>query len=120
MEETTLGVPAQSKLNVYRHHQVAAATPPELILFIYDVAVTACLKQDQQKTRSAFIALIDALDFEHQEMAMALLSLYRYCLELVGKRQFEAARPIVEGLREAWAQGMAANGAIYPRVRRGE
>lgn len=113
MEQTTLGVPAQSKLMAYRQNQVTAATPPELILIIYDVAVTGCLKQDQEKTKRALIALIDALNFEHGEIPLALLGLYRYCLDLVGQRHFEAAHPILEGLRETWAQAMAESAAIY-------
>ena len=90
----------------YRQTQVGYASPGELLLQAYDIAITACGREDTQRATAALVELINALDFEYKEVAVGLLRLYNYCLDQIKKGQFGEARNILSELRATWARAL--------------
>lgn len=101
----------QVKANVattaYRQSQVAYASPAEILLQAYDIAISACARGDAQRSTATLVELINSLDFEYREIAVGLLRLYNYCLDLIKKDRFTEARDILADLRSTWAQALA-------------
>jgi flagellin-specific chaperone FliS len=74
----------------------------QLILIVYDVALTACGRRDGERARRAIIELIAALNFDYEEIAVPLFRLYEYCLNAIGSGSFHEASKILRQLKEAW------------------
>ncbi|MGQ9674927.1 MAG: flagellar export chaperone FliS [Chloroflexota bacterium] len=90
----------------YRRNQVTYASPQELLLKLYDIAIGACRRRDGDQARGAVVELVDSLNFEYAEVAAGLLRLYNYCLELIGGGQFDDAERILAELRATWAKAL--------------
>ncbi|HBQ58068.1 MAG TPA: flagellar protein FliS [Balneolaceae bacterium] len=93
----------------YQKQSVMDASPLKLVVKMYDLAIQASYREDNQKVRDILSTLIAGLDFEHKP-ADQLFELYRYCQELARKGKFEEFREILEPLRDTWEE--AANQAI--------
>ena len=93
-------------LNSYRSQAVTALTPGGLLVKTYDVAIAALSVQDGQRACKAVASLIDALDFEHAEIAGGLFRLYRYCMEQIKQGDMAVPTRILTDLRDTWAQAI--------------
>ncbi|MEX0723670.1 MAG: flagellar protein FliS [Gracilimonas sp.] len=91
---------------VYQQQAVKEASPLQLIVKIYDLAIQASYREDQKKVRELLSTLIKGLNFDH-EPASQLFEIYRYCQELARKGNFEEFREIIEPIRDTWEK--AAN-----------
>jgi len=90
--------------NAYTRGRIAGAGPLDLLLMAYEVAVTACRRNDSPRAIQALVLLEGVLDFSHGEDAAAgLLRIYRYCEELVRNGQHEEAGRWLAELGEAWS-----------------
>jgi flagellar protein FliS len=98
-------LPNSNRLNQYLLKEIMEATPQQLIIKIYDVAIVSCQKKDFLKTNAAVQELIKALSFEGEEVkeiSSGLLRLYLYCQEQARKNNYEIVYKILTELREAW------------------
>ncbi len=86
----------------YQSAQVLGASPMQLILIVYDVALAACGRRDTERARRAVTELIAALNFDYEEIAVPLFRLYEYCLNAIGSGSFHEASKILRQLKEAW------------------
>jgi flagellin-specific chaperone FliS len=86
----------------YKQTDVITASPIHLVVMAYDMAITACEKQDFDTSVKAISALRDALDYDYPDVAGGLLSLYNYCLDSIRVKDFEAAKHVLVELRDAW------------------
>lgn len=86
----------------YQSAQVLGASPMQLILIVYDVAIAACARRDSVRARRAITELIASLNFDYEEIAVALFRLYEYCLNRINSGSFHEAAKILRQLKEAW------------------
>lgn len=86
----------------YQSAQILGASPMQLILMIYEFAISACGRRDRERARRAVTELIAALNFDHEEIAVPLFRLYEYCLKAIGSGSFHEASKILRQLKEAW------------------
>ncbi|PWB76966.1 MAG: flagellar protein FliS [Candidatus Methylomirabilota bacterium] len=86
----------------YQSAQVLGASPMQLILIVYDVALGACGRRDAARARLAITELIAALNFDYEEIAVPLFRLYEYCLNAVSAGSFHEASTVLRQLKEAW------------------
>ena len=91
----------------YTEDEITTLSPVELVVKVLDGAVAACDRKDRQRASRCVVTLISALNFDYREMAAALYRLYEYSLSCVRRGDFAAAREVLHGLREAWAQAAA-------------
>lgn len=101
----------------YQRQSVMDASPIKLIVKLYDLAIQATYREDEQKLRNILSTLIKGLNFDH-EPADQLFNLYRYCQNLAREGKFDEAREILEPLRQAWeesaTQTISQNANIQP------
>lgn len=91
-----------SPMAAYQSAQVLGASPMQLILIVYDVALAACGRRDAVRARRAITELIAAMNFDYEEIAVPLFRLYEYCLNAIGSGSFHEASKILRQLKEAW------------------
>lgn len=96
-----------------RHHQqyqkqsIKTASPERLVLKLYDLAIASCRQEDRSKLRAVLVELISSLDFERGgEIAERLQALYEFCLNESAMGDLSTVQDILEGLRDAWQQGV--------------
>jgi len=104
----TIPVRVPAALQHYRAQQVQGASPMQLVLMVYDIAIVACEARDPQRAGRALSELIGSLNFEYEEIATGLFRLYEYCLWGIRRSRFQDAAKVLRGLRQAWVDAMAA------------
>jgi len=95
---------AQLARKRYLEENVDGMSPVQLLVKVYDIALTSCARKDKEKLSRAIVELIAALNFEHRDVAVGLFRLYNYCLRQAKAERFDLVQPILRDLRDAWAQ----------------
>lgn len=96
-----------AQMHKYHVQDVQSASPEQLIAKLYDLGISSCHRKNQQKVRGVLMELIAALNFEAApEMTNNLYSLYEFCLMENARENFDTVAEILEGLREAWKEGV--------------
>jgi len=93
-----------SAANSYRREHLVNLTPVQVIKKLYDTAIFACKKKDYDLAQRAISQLILGLNFDYEEMASGLMSLYMYSKECIRKGEVDEATTVLEELRSAWIQ----------------
>lgn len=91
----------------YQRQAIKNASPTELIKQLYDFAIQACHKQDEERLQQVLSALIKSLNFDY-DIADELYNLYEYCQRQARQGEFEEVRELLEPVREAWIEGVMA------------
>lgn len=86
----------------YRTNEVMGASPLQLVIMAYDVAIRACHQQDFEKATRAISLLRDALNFDYPEVAIGLFRIYQWCLDCIRQGDYESAAKSLTELRGAW------------------
>ncbi|MCC5913833.1 MAG: flagellar protein FliS [Balneolaceae bacterium] len=95
---------------VYQQQSIKNASPLQLVVKMYDLAIQASYREDEKRLREILSTLISGLNFEHPP-ADQLFSLYKYCQEQARKGEFEEIREILEPLRDTWQEAADQNRA---------
>lgn len=98
----------------YREEQLAGLSPVQLLVKIYDAAIAGCTQRDRDRLSRALVELIAALNFEYRDTAVGFFRLYNYCLRQTKAGNFDAIKPILCDLRDAWCQAEKAPAARLP------
>ena len=94
----------------YRTQQIMGASPMQLVLMVYDVAIVACEARDAQKAGRAVGELIGSLNFDYGEIPAGLFRLYEYSLWELRRGNFLNAAKVLRGLKHAWEEALAQGG----------
>ena len=92
--------------NAYLTQKILTASPEQLIAYLFDAALAACVKQDRRQATKAIQELINALNFDYQDFAAGLFQLYRYSLNKIQKGEFQQAQEILSELKGTWVEAM--------------
>jgi flagellin-specific chaperone FliS len=82
---------------------VESSDPIHVVGMVYDLAITACEKQDLVQATKAISALQDALNIGEREAGGVLFRLYQRCLDCLYQGEYEGTALTLRDLREAWA-----------------
>lgn len=88
----------------YQHNEILNASPTELILKLYDLAIFSIRKGNFEKANRVLTELISALNFDYREIALGFFRLYRYCQDQLYQGNSKMALMILQELRDAWAK----------------
>jgi len=100
----------QIALRNYRQNQIMSATPLQLVLMVYDVAIVGCAHRDLARTTRALNTLIKALDMRQGDIALGLYKLYQYCADLARRNDFDQAAQVLRELASAWVKCLVEQG----------
>lgn len=92
--------------NPYLHQKIMSASPEQLIVYIYDAAITACRRKDRIKATQAINLLINSLNFEHKEIAGIFYRTYSALLNLLGKGRYDEVEASINEIRSTWISAM--------------
>ena len=98
-----------NRLNQYLVKEILDSTPQQIIIKIYDFAISNCIKKDLFKTNNGIQELINALRFDEEkakEISIGLLKIYRFCQEEMRKGNNEIVKEVLTELRETWIEGL--------------
>jgi flagellar protein FliS len=101
-----------SNMNPYLVKDILEATPQQLVIKLYDLAIVSCKREDLRKTNNAIQALIDALNFEDEsatEISTGLLKLYKFCQDQMREGNYSIVDRILSELRESWMNVFSRN-----------
>ena len=91
----------------YQEQAIQTATPEQLILKLYNLGVASCENGDRSKLRAVLVELISSLNFdEGGDLANRLYSIYEFCLNESAVGDLDAVQEMLEGLRDAWKEGV--------------
>lgn len=95
----------QMSAGAYKQKQVETASPAELVVLVYDVALFGCVRCDVQKALQALSVLRSALDLDSApEIGNRLYAIYQYCEECIRARDFDTPAKLLRELRGAWVE----------------
>ncbi len=94
----------QKNISQYQVNSILNASPTELILKLYDLAIVSIKRGEIQKANLVLTELIAALNFDYKDVALGLFRLYRFCQECLYKGRTQEPLDILTELRETWAQ----------------
>lgn len=98
---------ANQRMRQYQQQAVATASPDQLILKLYDIGVSSCHQGNHNKVRRVLVELLSALNHEEGgEIAANLQSIYEFCLNDCASGDLSTTADLLEGLREAWRDGV--------------
>jgi len=92
----------QSQTDPYTTQKIFSASPEQLIAYIYDVAVKACLQEDQSLALQAVQELINALDYKYTDLANNFYDTYGFIQSEIRKHHFTSATSHLKDLRTTW------------------
>ncbi len=104
-------LPRPGAYQQYRVQQVLSASPMQLVLMLYEMAIAGCEARDAQRAGAPITELIGALNFDQGEIAVDLFRLYEYCHWEIRRGHFRQAADILRGLKRAWEDGLAGRRA---------
>jgi len=95
--------------NPYLAQKILSASPEQLISYIFDVAIAACINQNRIKAAEAIQLLINSLKFDHKKIATNFYDTYNAILNRLYLNQFGQAESMIREIRDAWNEAMRIN-----------
>lgn len=105
----------KNKANAYFVKEIMDSTRPQLLLKVYDFAITHCQRENIEKSNRAVSELINSLNFEDEEakgISIELLRLYQFVQESTRKGDFDVSIKILHELRNTWTEVFAKVGNV--------
>lgn len=81
----------------------------EAISDLYSRGIIACEEKNEIKTTKVLRILMNALDFQYEEVASGFYRLYDHCLQLVNDKRFDEAKEILNELNQCWNKAVIGN-----------
>ena len=79
-----------------------AATPHQLVGMANDFTILACKQGDAGRSQKAVLVLRDVMRSVGPADSSDLMACYDWCLDRIGKDEFELAAQTLSDLRKAW------------------
>lgn len=96
----------------YQRQAIATASPEQLVAKLYDLGVAACHRGDRPKLRAVLVQLIGSINMEADPAFTGPLhALYDFCLRTSLDGDLAPVGEILDGLRQAWREGVLLNQA---------
>lgn len=101
----------------YQRQAILNSSPTELILKLYDFAIQACYKEEENKVVEVLGTLKKSLNFDY-EISSSLFELYDYCQRQARQQEFTEVRELIEPIRAAWHEGIVKKKERIPQISR--
>lgn len=94
----------KTAVDPYLKQKIFSASPEQLIAYVYDVAIKACHQENKTLALEAVQELINALNYEHKELAFQFYRVYERIQNLLRRDQFHLAKRQLSELRDTWKE----------------
>ena len=74
----------------------------QVILRLYDLGIQLCRERKKDDIKKVVNALINALNFEYNEIATSFFNLYKSILKMLEDDQFDQVQDLLRDLRATW------------------
>ncbi len=92
-----------TRTNEYQRQEILSASPLQLVIKLYDIAIASCFQNDRVRLRKALVELIASLNMdEGGEFSGRLFRLYEFCMDESVSGDLDEVRSILTELRETW------------------
>lgn len=93
----------------YQNQAIFSASPEQLITKLYDIAISACHREDRVKLRRVLQELLGSLNFEEGgEIAERLSSIYTFCMEASVQGDLSTVLELMSELRDVWKDNVVS------------
>jgi flagellin-specific chaperone FliS len=95
--------------NPYLAQKILSASPEQLVTYVFDVAIAACINKNKVRAVEAIQLLINSLKFDQKKIATTFYNIYSRILKLIYVNQFDLAENLIREIRDSWNQAMRIN-----------
>lgn len=100
---------ARAERDPYLKQKIMSASPVQLVAYMYDAILAACKSSNYDRAERGLLGLIEALNFQHEEIALPMFQVYQYCLDQVRKENYTEVEGLISGFKAAWSEAMNLN-----------
>ena len=94
------------KIDPYLQQKVLSASPAQLVLYIYDIAMSACINKDKIKLNKVLSHLKETLDYSPntKDISLTFASVYDHISFLVRNNRFDEAKNTFQQIKTTWKE----------------
>ena len=95
-----------NNIDPYLQQKVMTASPTELVVYLYDIGISSCIKKDKIKLSKLLSHLKESLDYSPQTEKLSYLfaSVYDHISFLVRNDKFDEAKSSFSDIKTTWKQ----------------
>ena len=101
-----LNMSTAKKIDPYLQQKVMSASPAQLVSYIYDIGISACINNDKIKLNKVLSHLKETLDYSPntREVSNTFLSVYEHISFLVRNNRFDEAKNNFLQIKTVWKE----------------
>ena len=101
-----LNMSTTKKIDPYLQQKVMSASPAQLISYIYDIGISACINNDKIKLNKVLTHLKETLDYSPntRDISNTFSSVYEHISFLVRNDRFEEAKNNFLQIKSVWKE----------------
>ena len=101
-----LNMSTTKKIDPYLQQKVMSASPAQLVSYIYDIGISACINNDKIKLNKVLSHLKETLDYSPntREVSNTFLSVYDHISFLVRNNRFDEAKNNFLQIKTVWKE----------------
>ena len=94
------------KIDPYLQQKVLSASPVQLVSYLYDIGISACINKDKIKLSKVLSHLKETLDYgpNTKEVSLTFSSVYDHISFLVRNNRFDEAKNVFTQIKVVWKQ----------------
>ncbi len=94
----------------YQRQEILSASPEALVTKLYDYAIQACHRKDDERVVEVLSTLIKGLNYDY-ELSGSLFELYKYCQKQARVGKFDEVYNLLKDIRDAWKEHVEPQGS---------
>ena len=104
--EKLLYVSTNKKIDPYLQQKVMSASPAQLVSYIYDIGISACINNDKIKLNKVLTHLKETLDYSPntRDVSNTFSSIYDHISFLVRNDRFDEAKNNFLQIKNVWKE----------------
>lgn len=101
-----LNMSTAKKIDPYLQQKVMSASPAQLVSYVYDIGMSACINKDKIKLNKVLSHLKETLDYgpNTKEISLTFASVYDYISFLVKNNRFDEAKNTFLQIKTTWKE----------------
>lgn len=95
----------QNNTDPYLQQKILSASPKQLVAYIYDAGISACVQKDKERALRSIQELINSLDFDQgKELTKTFYQMYRFLQTQLRQDKYDEVKNILTEIRKTWIE----------------